>query len=75
MEIKKGELVAIIGKSGSGKSTLVSSLLNEISFIESDNFKFFINFNFSVLMQKPWIWNETIYENILFGSPFDEIWY
>ena len=37
LEIKKGELVTIIGETGSGKSCLVNSILNNLELLDKDN--------------------------------------
>lgn len=72
LEIGKGELVAIIGKSGAGKTSFILSLLSELSFHENENFVFSVNPSISLVLQKPWIRNDTMRENILFGLDFDE---
>ena len=37
LEIKKGELVAILGETGSGKSCLANAILNYLEFIPKTN--------------------------------------
>jgi ABC-type transport system involved in cytochrome bd biosynthesis fused ATPase/permease subunit len=63
--IKKGEIVAIIGGIGSGKSSLLYSLLGEMKF--QDKPKVTINGTMSLVTQKPWIINDTVKNNIVFG--------
>ena len=72
LKIKKGELVAIIGKIGSGKSTFLKSLLGEILYKENENFTFLVNENLAYVAQKPWIRNATVVDNITLGLPYDE---
>ena len=72
LKIKKGELVAIIGSNGSGKSTLCFAILNEMYGIAKEDSKFASNKDVAFVSQKPWIMNETLKENILFGIPFDQ---
>lgn len=71
LEIKKGSLVAVIGKSGCGKSSLIYALLNELVYRSDNESEFAVNPNLSIVMQKPWIRNETLRENILMGLPYD----
>ena len=70
LNIKKGELIAIIGETGSGKTCLINSLLGSIDpYFNKENF--IINGNFSYASQNPFIINETIRNNILFFQEFD----
>jgi ABC-type multidrug transport system fused ATPase/permease subunit len=72
LQVKKGELLAVVGRVGTGKSTLVSALLGEA-----------IKAHGSVTMrgsvayapQKPWLLNATVQENIIFGHRFDQVFY
>ncbi|EGW34105.1 uncharacterized protein SPAPADRAFT_133715 [Spathaspora passalidarum NRRL Y-27907] len=71
LTINKGEFVVITGLVGSGKS----SLLNAISgFMRCDSGEIDINGSL-LLCGAPWIQNNTIRENILFGSEFDKEFY
>jgi ATP-binding cassette subfamily C (CFTR/MRP) protein 1 len=63
--IKKGEMVAIIGGIGAGKSSLLYSLLGEMKYQEKPRVT--INGTMSLVTQKPWIVNDTVKNNILFG--------
>lgn len=70
--IKRGEIVAIIGDIGSGKSSLMYSLLGEMKYKESlPKPKVAINGTLSLVTQKPWIVNDTVMNNILFGKPYN----
>lgn len=76
LEIKKGELVAIIGEVGSCKSTLLNAFLNNL--IPLNNNKkgnITINGEISYITQCPWIRNETLRNNILFLREYNEIKY
>nr|QNH67948.1 ATP-binding cassette transporter subfamily C member 1 X9 [Brachionus plicatilis] len=68
-EVKKGELVAVVGSVGSGKSSLISGLLGEMH-----KFKGYINVNGSTayVSQQAWIQNTTLRNNILFGNDYDQ---
>ena len=70
LEIKKGELVAIIGKSGSGKSSLLQSIAKEM--YQSDSTIINTNGTMTIVNQQAWIETKSIRENILFGEIFEE---
>ncbi len=72
LEIKKGELVAIVGLVGSGKSSLILSLLRETNVLKGT-----VNVNGTVAYcsQQAWIQNATVRDNILFGLPYVETYY
>nr|APD26519.1 ATP-binding cassette transporter subfamily C member 1 X6 protein [Brachionus koreanus] len=67
-DIKKGELVAVVGSVGSGKSSLISGLLGEMY-----KFKGYINVNGSTayVSQQAWIQNTSLRNNILFGHEYE----
>ena len=66
---KKGALTFIVGKVGAGKSTLIHSILGETKYDGTINV--FAN-NIGFCAQHPWIFNDTLRENILFHSEFNE---
>lgn len=71
--IKRGEMVAVIGDIGSGKSSLMYSLLGEMKFKESlPKPVVSVNGTISLVTQKPWIVNDTVRNNILFGKPYNK---
>ncbi|XP_044154092.1 ATP-binding cassette sub-family C member 2-like [Bufo gargarizans] len=72
LNIKEGNLVAVVGGVGSGKSSLVSAMLGEMDHVYGH-----INIKGSVayVPQQAWIQNATLRDNILFGSPLDEARY
>jgi len=82
LQIKKGEIVALIGKSGTGKSTIlniISGLLNPLEgevVVDDVN----INLNFEswrqqigYVSQSVYLLDKTIAENIAFGHEVEEI--
>jgi ABC-type multidrug transport system fused ATPase/permease subunit len=72
-KIKKGELVAIVGKVGAGKSSLLESIIGSMNFLRLNERAYtFINGSVAYSNQVPWIQNATIRDNILFGNPLDE---
>ncbi|KAM3726824.1 Multidrug resistance-associated protein [Dirofilaria immitis] len=66
--IKKGELVAIVGKVGSGKSSLLSAILGEMDKLSGS---IDVIGSIAYAPQQPWIQNLSLMDNILFGKPFD----
>lgn len=69
IEIKTGEICAVVGRVASGKSTLCSAVLNE-TFLNHGEIT--LNGEVAYAAQSPWILNATVRENILFGKPLDE---
>lgn len=69
VNIKKGQLVAVVGSVGSGKSSLLSALLGELNLQKG---KVKVLGSIAYCDQRPWIINATVQENILFGLPYDE---
>jgi ATP-binding cassette subfamily C (CFTR/MRP) protein 10 len=74
VQIKRGELVGIIGKVGSGKSSLLHSIIAEI---EKSDGKVRLSVDecskgFAYVSQESWISAGSIRENILFGSEMNQ---
>lgn len=78
-DITPGSLVAVVGSVGSGKSSFLSAILGEMESIQ--NSKVYIprkevekemNGFVSYCTQSPWVVNDTLRGNILFGREFDE---
>uniref|UniRef100_A0A672I7Y0 ATP-binding cassette, sub-family C (CFTR/MRP), member 2 n=1 Tax=Salarias fasciatus TaxID=181472 RepID=A0A672I7Y0_SALFA len=70
LEIKPGQLVAVVGAVGSGKSSLISALLGEMH--KSDSSRASVQGSIAYVPQQAWIQNATLRDNVLFGSPNDE---
>lgn len=66
------ELVAIVGPVGCGKSSFLQALLGDVKLINGD-----ISYSGRIAYssQTPFIQNETLRDNILFGKPFNETKY
>ncbi|KAL6650385.1 hypothetical protein ACP70R_009310 [Stipagrostis hirtigluma subsp. patula] len=76
MEVRRGELAAVVGMVGSGKSSLLSCIMGEMEKISGTNSTSFAKHNVvrvcgstAYVAQTAWIQNGTIQENILFGQP------
>ncbi|KZV63784.1 P-loop containing nucleoside triphosphate hydrolase protein [Peniophora sp. CONT] len=75
---KPGCINLIVGATGSGKSSMLMALLGEMHFDPLETGGWFNlprSEGVAYAAQEPWIQNETIKDNILFGSPFDEARY
>lgn len=73
-EIKKGELVAVIGEVGSGKSSLLQAILNNMIVKDKvdDSNRIHVNGKISYVAQIPWIQNDTLRNNIVFFNGYNE---
>jgi ATP-binding cassette, subfamily C (CFTR/MRP), member 1 len=78
-QIAPGSLVAVVGSVGSGKSSILSAILGEMESIQNSkvyvprkegerNMDGFVSY----CAQSPWIVNDTLRGNILFGREYDE---
>jgi ABC-type multidrug transport system fused ATPase/permease subunit len=68
INIKKGELVAIIGRVASGKTSLANTILGQLKSEKSNIIK--LGGTTSYVSQKPFIINDTVENNILFFNEF-----
>ncbi|XP_047065452.1 ABC transporter C family member 14-like [Lolium rigidum] len=68
MEVRRGELAAVVGTVGSGKSSLLSCIMGEMDKVSG---KLRVCGSTAYVAQTAWIQNGTIQENILFGRPMD----
>ncbi|KAK4056218.1 hypothetical protein OIO90_002659 [Microbotryomycetes sp. JL221] len=72
LSIKKGDLMAVVGRVGSGKSSLLSAILGEMT--KTDG-KVTLRGTVAFCSQQPWIMGGTVKSNIVFGHEFDQEFY
>ena len=74
LELREGELVAIVGAVGAGKTSLLNAIIGEMTAMAPQSTR--LNaMSVSYCSQKPFIVSGSIQENILFGSELDADWY
>lgn len=71
LDVRSGEFMVITGSIGSGKSSLLHALDGTM---KKTSGKLLLNGSL-LTCGAPWIQNNTLRENILFGLPYDEKWY
>ncbi|TDL17911.1 P-loop containing nucleoside triphosphate hydrolase protein [Rickenella mellea] len=72
---KRGGINLIIGPTASGKTSLLMALLGEMYYKPHGPGSWFNlprDGGIAYAAQESWVLNETVKENILFGSPYDE---
>ncbi|GIL72743.1 hypothetical protein Vretimale_4441 [Volvox reticuliferus] len=69
LEVRRGQLVMVVGQVGSGKSSLLAALLGEMH-RRSGSVR--VVGSVAYTAQDPWIQNTTLRNNVLMGSEFDE---
>ncbi|CAJ0609669.1 unnamed protein product [Cylicocyclus nassatus] len=72
LSVKRGQLVAIVGKVGTGKSSLLQAILGEMNKVSGS-----VNVSGTIayVPQQAWIQNLTLRDNILFGRNYDRLFY
>jgi ABC-type multidrug transport system fused ATPase/permease subunit len=72
---KKGKINLIVGPTGCGKTSLLMALLGELHYVPAGPDSWY-NLpragGVAYAAQESWVQNETIRDNILFGSPYHE---
>ncbi|KAJ4008640.1 ATP-binding cassette transporter yor1 [Fusarium irregulare] len=71
-DVKRNELVAVIGSVGSGKSSLLSALAGDM---RKTNGQVTFGSSRAFCPQYAWIQNTTLKNNIVFGKDLDKAWY
>jgi ATP-binding cassette, subfamily C (CFTR/MRP), member 1 len=69
LQVKKGNLTAVVGSVGCGKTSLISALLGEMEKLKG---KTNVDGRVAYVPQQAWIQNATLKDNILFGKALDK---
>ncbi|XP_050579550.1 probable multidrug resistance-associated protein lethal(2)03659 isoform X2 [Bombus affinis] len=72
INVKSGELIAVVGQVGSGKSSLLNVMLKELP-LKSGTIE--INGKIAYASQEPWLFAGSVRQNILFGQKMDQFRY
>ncbi|KAJ7224699.1 multidrug resistance-associated ABC transporter, partial [Mycena pura] len=75
LTVSRGAFVGIIGRVGSGKSSILQALVGEMRRTRGEaltGVQTIFGGKVAYVPQVPWIRNETVKNNILFGEPDDE---
>uniref|UniRef100_A0A6M2F7E0 ABC-type xenobiotic transporter n=1 Tax=Populus davidiana TaxID=266767 RepID=A0A6M2F7E0_9ROSI len=73
LDVPIGSLVVVVGSTGEGKTSLVSAMLGELP--ATSDASVVVRGTVAYVPQVSWIFNATVRDNILFGSPFDSARY
>ncbi|KAI7857301.1 ABC transporter type 1, transmembrane domain-containing protein [Circinella umbellata] len=69
LSIKKGELIGVVG---SRRTDIIKTLLGQLVKTEGE---LFIRGSVAYVSQDPWIFNSNLQDNIVFGRPWDPLFY
>jgi ATP-binding cassette subfamily C (CFTR/MRP) protein 4 len=72
LEVKKGELVIVVGPVGSGKSSLLMSIMGELETISGS---IAANDKIAYVEQEPWLTSSPARDNIITNNEFNEDFY
>ncbi|KAJ3248738.1 hypothetical protein HDU78_010185 [Chytriomyces hyalinus] len=68
LDVEKGSLVAIVGSVGSGKSSFFSACTGQMP---KTGGSVNINGSIAICLQQPWLYSDSVKDNITFGHEFD----
>ncbi|GAA5978963.1 hypothetical protein JCM5350_004190 [Sporobolomyces pararoseus] len=72
LSVKKGELIAVVGRVGAGKSSLLSAVLGEMNKLDG---QVTVRGTVAYTAQQPWIMGGTVKSNITFGYRYEPEFY
>ncbi|KAI6200171.1 Mrp-4 [Aphelenchoides besseyi] len=74
LNVLRGQLIAIVGRVGAGKSSLLQALLGEMECLKGQ-MEIHDGASLAYVPQQPWMQNETVRANIVFGQRYDKMFY
>ncbi|KWU42263.1 P-loop containing nucleoside triphosphate hydrolase protein [Rhodotorula sp. JG-1b] len=72
LSVKRGELLAVVGRVGDGKSSLLAAILGEMIKVDG---RVTVRGTVAYCAQQPWIMGGTVKSNITFGHRFEPDFY
>ncbi|XP_056642945.1 probable multidrug resistance-associated protein lethal(2)03659 [Diorhabda sublineata] len=69
LDVKSGNVVAVVGAVGSGKTTLLHIIMKELE-LQSGSVN--VKGSVSYASQEPWLFGGSVRQNILFGQEFNQ---
>ncbi|CAH8436418.1 unnamed protein product [Dicrocoelium dendriticum] len=72
VQFPEGQLTSIMGSVGSGKSSLLRALLGDMEVFSG---RLNIRGSVAYVPQEPWIFNDSLRNNVLFLKPYDPVRY
>ncbi|BGP53294.1 hypothetical protein JCM8202v2_000853 [Rhodotorula sphaerocarpa] len=72
LSVKRGELLAVVGRVGDGKSSLLAAILGEMIKVDG---RVTVRGTVAYCAQQPWIMGGTVKSNITFGHRFEPEFY
>src|SRR5699024_8348621 len=78
LQVKPGEMIAVVGPTGAGKSTLIN-ILERFYDVKGGSIRYYrkhirdinqeeLRTKFSMVLQDTWLFNGTIWDNIAYGN-------
>lgn len=72
IQVKKGDMLCVLGKIGTGKTALIQSLIGQMSILKG---AVALKGSIAYSSQEPWLQFLSVRDNILFGLEYDEEFY
>ncbi|CAG9854730.1 unnamed protein product [Phyllotreta striolata] len=72
VDVKAGNMIAVVGPVGSGKTTLLYIIMKELELVDGS---VSVDGVVSYASQEPWLFGGSVRQNILFGQKFDQTKY